>query len=106
MKRINSRQQGRTRSSGPQNSGISNKDAKAAKPRAWEAVKAVPGVTGIGIGGEERNCHLSILFETEVEMEDAKAKNKIPKTIDGVPLLPKVTGQFEAQPQKEEMAAA
>lgn len=65
-------------------------EAIAVRDAHSDELMALPGVVGTGIGMDgDRPCiHVYLLDET--------ARGDIPAELDGVPLVPEVTGMFQA----------
>jgi hypothetical protein len=57
-------------------------------------IMAIPGVTGIGIGNDERNAGLAI--KVYVESVTPDLRRRIPAKLDGYPLVLEATGEFKA----------
>jgi hypothetical protein len=58
-----------------------------------DALLARPGVTGVGVGRDDRTGGYAIVCYLESEVH----ADALPAELDGVPLRPQVTGEFRAQ---------
>jgi hypothetical protein len=57
-------------------------------------IMEIPGVTGIGIGDNDRKKGLSI--KVYVARLTPEVRKVIPQELDGYPVIPEATGEFEA----------
>ena len=64
------------------------------KEKYESEIMGIPGVTGIGIGGNDRKPGLAI--KVYVERMTPELKMRIPAKLEGYPVISEATGEFRA----------
>lgn len=64
------------------------------KEKYESEIMGIPGVTGIGIGSNDRKAGLAI--KVYVERKTPELKMRIPAELEGYPVIVETTGEFRA----------
>jgi hypothetical protein len=70
------------------------KTIDAVKEKYESSIMEIPGVTGIGVGSDDRNTGLVI--KVYVERMTPDLKKRIPGELEGYPVIAESTGEFGA----------
>ncbi len=87
--------------------GCERKPGKSSQQTSMEAIKkvqekhqqqlmSIPGVVGVGIGAVDDDLVIKVL----VERKSPQLEKKIPKNLEGFPVVIEETGRFRALPEK------
>jgi len=64
------------------------------KEKYESEIMTIPGVTGVGVGNNDRKTGLAI--KVYVERMTPELKLRIPCELEGYPVIPETTGEFRA----------
>lgn len=69
-------------------------DINEIKEKYEKKIMGIPGVTGIGIGSDQRKHGVAI--KVYVERMTPELKARVPVELEGYPVITEVTGEFRA----------